>query len=1010
MKRSLLLTDVLNLRPEDLLKFRLLFFHSFFLGIFIAFYFIPSNALFIEHFGSEQLPYAYLLSGIVGYLSSIVYSYIQKHGKKRFLFAGALILLVIVSLSARIAAYYFPIQWVSFFVFVWTWPFISLTNIISGGLAIELLDLRQVKRLYGLINMGGIFASILAYFTIPLFVNKLSHYYDLFYFGIIAVIISLGILSYIFVRFPEKLSTKIRNIPFSFSDNIFSLLKEKYLRYIFFASIFSVLIIYFSDFAFLSSIKIQTEILQTPHAVSSFMAIVFGSLKLGELILSLSSSRLLSKYGIRFGLTVLPFSSLLLMFAAILSSYFWGAASIAFLAIMTINKASERILRRGLDDPSFNVLYQTLPKRERLSIQTKIGVVMQISIGLAGIILIAVNWLITYKQVTYLELFPLFISPFVVFWLWIVRKLYTEYKNQIQKILKKEHSLRKKRIIQSGTDIILQNLDRNEESVTLFATILIQETNPVLLQEYSHKLLQFSNPTIYQLAKNNIRNLKLRIKPDNKQLLEIAEWKESELLKLSGKNFEFKMQIINHISNYDLKNAEQIVFLFLSDSDCKIKQYTINLASKYSSERIIDKLIEYLEEFSYSHLVIESIAKIGTNAIPKLEKKIVSSTNVLIIHLIVEIYTRMQSVQSSNLLFRHISYPSKNVQTKIIKSLYKLKFIAVGQSILLAKEKIKERIGDILWLMVSIHDLEKKSNTLRLIQSLELEKENRFDELFYLLSFIYQPELIDLIKTNLKGENTIYALEIIDNFISPDIKKMVIPIFDKISVTQKMKKLSPFFEIKKLDLEDRLKDIILKEYSKIDLWSKVKAIELIGKLHKKNQKQQQEITQFEDLDKNDIWTNDKVERILEVVKKSELPDAIFACLHHPNELIYSTAAKIIYEENPAKCLNYLQQLLPHKQQIISQLQKQNLQDNLLLIDKLKLVKKLFLFFSVSENLLLKLVRIFRIQTIKSRQKIFFTNKDKQEDIIIVLSGEYFSHEQKKRKRYFKNNIIMRIKG
>jgi len=56
-----------DLKPNEGLKFTLLFFHSFFLGLFIAFYFVPANSVFIKNYGSEQLPLAYVIAGIAGY-------------------------------------------------------------------------------------------------------------------------------------------------------------------------------------------------------------------------------------------------------------------------------------------------------------------------------------------------------------------------------------------------------------------------------------------------------------------------------------------------------------------------------------------------------------------------------------------------------------------------------------------------------------------------------------------------------------------------------------------------------------------------------------------------------------------------------------------------------------------------------------------------------------------------------------------------------------------------------
>ena len=106
--------------------------------------------------------------------------------------------------------------------------------------------------------------------------------------------------------------------------------------------------------------------------------------------------------------------------------------------------------------------------------------------------------------------------------------------------------------------------------------------------------------------------------------------------------------------------------------------------------------------------------------------------------------------------------------------------------------------------MSSIEDLEDEKNTLKLIQALDLERQNNLEQLFLLLSFIYEPRIIALIQKNIIGKNTIFALEIIDNFFSQDIKQLVSPLFDDMSAIQKIKKLSHFFPQEKFSSGDRL--------------------------------------------------------------------------------------------------------------------------------------------------------------------------------------------------------------
>ena len=88
------------------------------------------------------------------------------------------------------------------------------------------------------------------------------------------------------------------------------------------------------------------------------MALVFAALKVGELLISYFSSRILVKYGVKLGLIVLPLTITLIILVSLVTGFTAGAISMVFLGLMTLNKSMERIVRRGLDDPAFNILYQ----------------------------------------------------------------------------------------------------------------------------------------------------------------------------------------------------------------------------------------------------------------------------------------------------------------------------------------------------------------------------------------------------------------------------------------------------------------------------------------------------------------------------------------------------------------------------------------------------------------------------------------------------------------------------
>lgn len=1034
MRFKLFIIRTLELKPEEFPKFLLLFFHSFFLGMFIAFYFVPANSMFIHYFGYNHLPIAYIASGAVGYLSTLLYSWLQKRVSALNLFIVALLLMIVVTITGRIGLYYieyFDEKWLSFFVFIWAWPFISLVGIESGGLAIRMLNLRQVKRLFSLINIGGVIASILGYLAIPFLMNFFSHSYDLLYVGVSGIFISLAILFIINKQFPDTITKRIKEHVEASTLRFKNLMKERYFFLIFASATLSMTVIYFTDFGFLASIKAQSKLLDSPEVVSRFMAVVFGILKIGELVMSYFSSRILSKYGVKLGLIILPITSTVLVSLAAITGLLSSAQSILFFGFIILNKCFERILRRSLDDPSFNVLYQPLPEDRKLSIQTKVGVIMQLSIGIAGVVLLLSNELLRNEEGYQLKYFPLIFLPILVAWSSVALRLYNSYKQRIRQILKEKNQQKEKDREVYGIEVLEKKLKSKDINMVEMSVAFLSETNPRALELYGVELLKTENQTISKSILRNInptyrqefkypikslieKNDNDEIKILSKQALNyldyggVSKLKPSNIEKLiESKAPEDKFTLIKYVYLKHSALDELIISHLLDHENKVIKRSAIKLAGKRDISSLHKKLIRLLKIPEYSHIVSSTLLEIGERVTDELDNLFKKDTPTEILLKVIEIYAKIASPKTKSLLVSHLDYESREIQLEVIRALYYAGYQVNVKERNAIKKKLEEVVENILWAMVAINDLESEKNTLKLIQAIDLEREENMEILFNLLSFIFKPTTIDLIKKNIIGENTIFALEIIENFISQDIKQLIIPLFERISITQRMKRLHSYFPMQRMKFTDRLKDIIIRDYNKVDFWTRTKAIELLGRLHRRKKKTDVKADETNYETKTYLWTRDEVMELLAQIRKSEMPDEIFACLYHSDELVYSTAAKIIYDENPIRCVNYLKRLPRHKQELIDMLKNQD--EKNLLNERVKLIKRVPLFFNIPENILVKLVKIFKTRLVPKKETITFEDDNGEENIFIVLRGKLmYEHDGEEEIIFVKNDII--IKG
>ncbi len=1023
---------VFNLKPEEMPKFLLLFFHSFFLGLLVSFHFVPSNAIFIKNFGHESLPIAYFSAGVMGFLSTQLFSTLQRRITSDNLFRGLLLFLLIFTLLQTVARYFVNEKELSFFIFIWDMPFLTLIGLGTNGLALRLLDLRQMKRLLGFINIGGVLAATLGYILIPILIRFIGHPYNLMYIAAFGISVSFVLLIIILRRFPEKVQVvSDKHKPqTTFKD----IIKQRYFFLIAISGITATLVIYFTDFIYLSSIRAQREhnlLFNSAEQVAKFISLAAACFKGGELIVSFFSNRLLSRFGMALGLTMLPYIATTFIFFAAVAGLISGPLSIIFFSLVVLNKVIDRTLRMSIDVISNNILYQPLEGRQKFEVQAKVGVLQQFSVGLAGLLLFVISKLVIAGNDLNLKYFTLLFLPVLFLWAFSTSKLFLEYKKRIRQLLADASKHLKRDIYKHiyGSEILTKKLKKfNSEAVNLSVTIL-SETNPILLEPLSSALLETDNLIITKAVLRNIdstwrpkllQNVQKLVTSENEEIKELAQRAAKYLdfanIKtlpreeidnlLASPSHDDKIYATKALLKLKSCDDESIILSLLNDTDERIIRAAIRLAGRSSSQLVISKLVGMIQSPQYYHIIANTLLDIGDKILSDLETVFNQTKSKTVLLRITEIYAKIGSTASQNLLLLHINYPDKEIQDSVIRALHFCRFEATEEQVVVINGKIHEVVECIVWLYACILDIENHKNTLKVYLSLDLELQNNIELLFKLLSFVFPAKIINLIKKNIQGENTIFALEIIDNFISLEIKQLIMPLFDSIPMNQKVKKLAKLFPYEKMSLADRLKNIITRDYTRVDLWTVSKAIELLGKLHRKRTETMSSAVhnEFEDID---FWTTKNVKEILRMIQKSEIPDEIFACLYHPDELIFTTAAKLIHDENPSRCTDYLRKLSSPKQNLIAILEDESKRKQLI-TERVRQIKRHPLFFSVPQNILVKVAKLITVNQLSKGERISLLSGDNYENIFIVISGILIYKKGKKNELQFVgNDIVMR---
>src|SRR6185295_11130878 len=165
------LSVLLNIRPGDGWPLLILLAHSFLKGAARVLLETPANSLFLSRFSIDKLPLIYVATAIVCTAIGLVYARLEARVSVKTLLVGTLGFLSIVTLVFYIGLAGGNSRPAVFGVMVWKDVHWTLMNLEFWALAGLLLDVRQGKRLFGMIALGEIIAGTLGGFSVPLFLK-----------------------------------------------------------------------------------------------------------------------------------------------------------------------------------------------------------------------------------------------------------------------------------------------------------------------------------------------------------------------------------------------------------------------------------------------------------------------------------------------------------------------------------------------------------------------------------------------------------------------------------------------------------------------------------------------------------------------------------------------------------------------------------------------------------------------------------------------------------------------
>lgn len=844
------ITTALNIKEGEGNAIIFLMLISFFMGTAIAFFYTATTSMFLAVYSTQMLPYAYIGSGIIGYL---IWKSSSRLNKKITLPSMLVVYLSFLTVSVMFffAGVEFSSQtWIPFLMFIWIRVFTYINAIVFWTLAGTIFDLRQGKRLFGLISAGEVISTIIGFFSIP-FLLLYIEVPDLILISLAGLILCLIVSSLTIKKYREKLlviSSAGKSSGEHTVKSFASLFKKKYFKYMFILAIIPMFSIYFVDFIFLTQTKIEYP---DKNFIAGFLGIFFGIAAIVEFFIkTFLSGRIISRYGLKAGLTALPAMMLFSTALAAAAGSIFGAVGLLY-SFIALTKFSERVLRSSLGEPTFQILYQPLPAEERLTFQNRIeGGPKALGTIAGGVTLLIFTNLSFLNIIHYNYLFLILL----VYWIKVSLNMYLEYRESLKKLIdnKSRKALTSAEDSSDLTDLFQDLVSGNPKNLPLIFS-LYERINPIKAEASLIRLLMQSNVNIgpgilrnisankylgavqvfeYCMADEELQGMKKELEDALQDLKYHKEISFKELCRMSDSLNPEEREIAARLLGYSSKyNAVTYIKKLIKDQSPIVSRTALISAGRIKRSELWDDIIEALGVSSLSTAATSAIRNIGTSILPDLEK-FVSRTAIpkSLLKRVIRIYGNIGGENAAKYLVKRIAYPDRDIREEVFVALSKMGFQASAKDMQILKETIKEEIGIIIWIMAAISDIEAYPDTQKLEAALRNDLRLKKDVLFAVLSLLYDTRTIQLVRESINSANPTsrtYGLEIIDLMISSDIKDILIPLLEENTILNYLDKYKEIYPQQRFPIDQRLENIINKEYDKISIWVKTCAVELV---------------------------------------------------------------------------------------------------------------------------------------------------------------------------------------
>jgi len=886
MKTRLL--HLFNIRTDEAWLVTNLFWLQFFQGVGVAIFNTVAFALFLERFDVLELPKVYLFAALLLWIAGFIYSKVE-----HALSIKKLVPLIITFVAVSIFVLRFQYSDHNgpkflFLMFSWYYVIYLLTNLEFWGLAALQFDIRQSKRLFGMIGAGDIPAKLIGYSAVPVLLKFFTSENMLVISGL-SILCSL--VFYLRLRNAGKMDVHVTHehanahtndhATESIRDIVKSFFGNRMIAFVALLSFIVVTCVTIISFSFYSEVKHEAH---SDEQLAGFIAMFYAGGRVFAIFIRLIlTGRLTNILGTKGSLLISPVILFLFLISIIALPFFTHDHHVVlyFFGLMAI---ITEVLKTSLQDPVFLSLMQPLSSHLRLKGHTIVkGVMDPFALAFSGFMLFS---LIKLSGKVDLFLLSYLLFTLLIVWVIMIFVVDREYVRTLVTALNKRYSvgneidlsddktklvllekisagergeaiyilnLIEKQYTEDKEELVLKAIDHPKEEVRLEAiklaerkkiTAALPKIERIISQRTDTELLPEAVKALCMLQPEELENIDAFVEDKDARLMKSAivglmtsggisamVTAGQRLLQLiSSDRVEERKMAAEIIGELGVQSFYKPLFNLLQDENDEVVKAAIGASGKVKNERLIPLLIQMFLRHKNEKIIIDALHVAGDVCLKEIknalthEKLSRQQQSKLIL-----LCGRIGSDSATKIL-DELVWKTPALRADIFHALHLCEFKLQPHNRAQHVELMNHYITASTKIIFIIQALENIPDTKILVDALELELNEIRDSLLLLFSFVYDKEKMLKAKSAFnvkKREGIANALEVIEIEVPKEISLKFNKLFEPGSVADKCNSMQLYFR-ENLNYEKIIEDILKSPHHHYHRWTKAAAIHSIN--------------------------------------------------------------------------------------------------------------------------------------------------------------------------------------